>query len=683
MALSAPSWLRLARNTALAAAAFLILVGADSCKSWFSDISLDELRRLLQTPAWGGIDADENPGVRVHFYPSLPRLFLQGDVLPEGAVVEPYTPVGPPGETRICRSSRGCLLIYVDTDPWAHYAHRVVIALWRLDTLEFQEPIVADWWPMVDGVPVLNTVGARERTDFTWLGKPIPIANPGQAWGRADWAAVLQPSTPSTPTPWPGGPLPTPTPTPTPCPVWAVVAVGYDDPDDTFDEDGEGMYAVLTGHGVPEEQIYYLSPDHGTPPCPAPTFVSKCPTPTADSVCPTPAASSSCLPTAQSYRQSTSFCNLKNVFEQILPARLAAADAAGAPCEEMLFFVSTHGSVVKGKGYLKFGETQICASDLAGWLAGIDCDTLTIVIEACRSGSFIDDLSVSPPGTFQQTRRIFTSTSKSGVSHMDVDWEASAPNWCVPGSTWKGDPNPGDSGSETVWGYIEAYGTSIADLSPNDDQVSFGEAVTYAIQNDVMALNSCNNPKTSPSPPPALIAHSCCPAVGQPNVGVDFAQPSAAAAGGPVQMTANETTTLHLTVTNTATGPGAAKIAVATVKVYWAAGGNPDWSSSFYDHQASQYFDHQIGDTLLLTDLAPGASTTLQLEWEVDQSLAAGDQLTLVLTVDSPQDPIPQVWSPIQASSFLQSTNNAAGMKINVIAPPNPGPCPVGCASMP
>lgn len=119
------------------------------------------------------------------------------------------------------------------------------------------------------------------------------------------------------------------------------------------------------------------------------------------------------------------------------------------------------------------GGGYISASNIDGWIDAITCEELTIIIEACHSGSLIgmykdgtcipaeDDLT----GDGETNRVIFTSASTDTSSHGDID----GPD----------DPNPSDSGSETIWGYVEAFSTPNAD-SNGDGRISFGEGWDYA-----------------------------------------------------------------------------------------------------------------------------------------------------------------------------------------------------------
>ncbi len=210
-----------------------------------------------------------------------------------------------------------------------------------------------------------------------------------------------------------------------PCDAWAIIVCGYDDLPDTFDEDTDGIYNVLIGLGIADDHIFFVSPHTAHP----------------------------------GVDQATSIANVQWAINQVA----AQADET----DKVLFFYSSHGGIdslscVPGSP----GGGSISASDLDNWLDAITCQESTIIIEACHSGSLIgrykdgtyvsaeDDLT----GDGETNRAIFTSASTDTSSYADEDGAD--------------DPNPGDSGSETIWGYVEAFSTAAADLN-GDGEISF------------------------------------------------------------------------------------------------------------------------------------------------------------------------------------------------------------------
>jgi hypothetical protein len=278
---------------------------------------------------------------------------------------------------------------------------------------------------------------------------------------------------------------------------------------------------------------------------------------------------------------------------------------------------------------------------------------------------------------------MFTSTDQYGTSHMDIDWDK-PPGVSCGTAGWVMDPNPGDSGSETIWGYIEAFGTGIADSALKDGELSFAEAVDYALDNDVMRLNACNRPTVIPDPKPTAIPHSCSAEILSPDLAIGVSAQLAAANGNGGQSTSSRSVDLELTVTNVTVDPASGPVPAATVKVYWARGPQADWPVDFYARSPAEYVDHQIGETFLVTGLMQGETWNQEITWELGSSFAAGDELVLLATVDSPEDPVPVVSPPpvIPCAQFVGSTNNADSAVVVVPQPPQSPVGPVGCASM-
>jgi len=231
------------------------------------------------------------------------------------------------------------------------------------------------------------------------------------------------------------------------CETWAVIVCGYNDLPDTFDEDTDGIYNVLIALDIPDDHIFFVSPHT----------------------------------THAGVDRATSITNVQWAINQVVDT----ADAT----DKVLFFYSSHGNIDilacipddPGGGY-------ITAASLDSWLDAITYDELVIIIEACHSGSLIgryasgayvaaeDDLT----GDGETNRAIFTSASTDTSSYPDKDGTD--------------DPNPGDIGSETIWGYVEAFSAAPADTN-GDDEISFGEAWQYAWDNDVTQIRGWNTPQ--------------------------------------------------------------------------------------------------------------------------------------------------------------------------------------------
>ena len=229
------------------------------------------------------------------------------------------------------------------------------------------------------------------------------------------------------------------------CESWAVIVCGFNDLPDTFDEDTNGVYSVLKGQGLDDDHIYYLSP------------------------------------------HSHAGVDRVNTVDNVQWAINEVAAQSGTN-DKVLFFYSSHGGVdflVCDTGTSAGG---IWATDLDSWLDAITCKEMAVIVEACHSGSLIgkykngnyvpteSDLTVDG----ESNRVIFTSASTDTSSYADVD----GPD----------DPNPSDSGSESIYGYIMAFSEPSADKN-GDGKISFGEAYQYAWENDVTRLRGDNVPQ--------------------------------------------------------------------------------------------------------------------------------------------------------------------------------------------
>ena len=230
------------------------------------------------------------------------------------------------------------------------------------------------------------------------------------------------------------------------CDAWAVIVCRFNDLPDTFDEDTEGIYSVLKSLGIDDSHIYFLSPHTGH------TGVDAL-----------------------------------NTIENVQWAINEVAAKSGVN-DKVLFFYSSHGGVDGLVCSTGTSGGTIYAGDLDNWLDGITCKEMAIIVEACHSGSLIGKYS---DGTFvpsksdltvdgETNRVIFTSASTDSSSYPDVD----GPD----------DPNPSDSGSESIYGYIMAFSEPSADRD-GDGRISFGEAFLYAWDNDVTRLRGDNMPQ--------------------------------------------------------------------------------------------------------------------------------------------------------------------------------------------
>ncbi len=413
-----------------------------------------------------------------------------------------------------------------------------------------------------------------------------------------------------------------------PCDAWAIIVCGYDDLPDTFDEDTDGIYNVLIGLGIADDHIFFVSPHIAHP----------------------------------GVDQATSIANVQWAINQV--------GAQADETDKVLFFYSSHGGIdslscVPGSP----GGGSISASDLDNWLDAITCQESTIIIEACHSGSLIgrykdgtyvfaeDDLT----GDGETNRAIFTYASTDTSSSADVDGAD--------------DPNPGDSGSETIWGYVEAFSTAAADLN-GDGEISFSEGWQYAWNNDVTRIRGWNTPQMVHTGLNANSVYNYCYRVsgsadlfvtdGPGDVGhnsYDYNSTDIWVTQDPADTDHHDVVSgmdnlVHVAVHNRGTTP----IANGSLKVYW---GNvstaTSWPGDF----------HQIGTTHTFGPLDAGDTQTYAWTWYVEPSIGLGHHFCFIALADSPDDPM--TGGPAGVTYVAPYDNNIAQKNITIIEDPGHG----------
>jgi len=330
-------------------------------------------------------------------------------------------------------------LFMIDEMPGAHFAHPVKYVIVDAKTKELQV-MEAEWWPKVSGRQVFEKEDIRaEPSLIVFYEEPVMLQK------AVSSARMINPN------------LLAPV---VQCESWAVIVCGFNDLPDTFDEDTNGIYNVLKSLGLDDDHIYYLSPhaDAGVD------------------------------------RVNTA-ANVQWAISEVA--------AQSGNNDKVLFFYSSHGGVdylVCDTGTSAGG---IWASDLDNWLDAITCKEMSVIVEACHSGSLIGkykngnylpaESDLTADG--EANRVIFTSASTDSSSYADAD----GPD----------DPNPSDSGSESIYGYIMAFSEPSADTN-GDGKVSFGEAQQYAWDNDVTRLRGDNMPQMLQAGlDRAIVYHQC------------------------------------------------------------------------------------------------------------------------------------------------------------------------------
>lgn len=520
--------------------------------------------------------------------------------------------------TYACRG--WCVLFFLDLDPYAHFAHPTRIVVYDSKAGAGGNPLTVlpatEWWPTVRepawprAVSIFNTVASREDPMgvFPLGGIPneVPVPAPaGFAWGRAARTAPPPSPTPP-PSGWTGFAPPCDTGA---LPVWAVLVNGYHDDSDTFDEDVAGMSAVLRGLGVSGERIRTLSP-----------FA---------------------LPGVPSWIP-TSVTALEQAFSEVEGQMAACAGKPGYEAPHFLLFWSSHG----GPGVL-FCDTDVdnrghaTSEQLVGLLGGLEkvwskassALETTIVIEACKSGTVGSYLH----GASQAHRRVFASATADNVSYRDIDEPINGVD----------DPNPADAGSETIWGYVEAYGSASADAD-HDGTITFDEAVAYATASDVtLALGASTTGAPglrevlvlTPTPAVPMAVHGAWNTSTRVAAGVAFTSPvataaTAAGASAAGKIVRGDTAEIDLEIANQG---AVAEVGALALRVFRNDEAAPDDQAPVY------YAEDDIRTTVMIPGVAAGAVVASRYTLEVPCSRRKGETMRLVATLDSGQPAPPTV----------------------------------------
>lgn len=315
-----------------------------------------------------------------------------------------------------------CWLFFVDFHPTAHFAHTTAIALYDLETKR-TDVRLARWWPAVESmedhamVPIFRTFAERSSQDDL-VQPPPPYSlipdEPVQMPLGAPVREVVAVAGDTGPGWWTGDELGSVS------PRWALLVQGYSDQSDTFRDDVSRAKTVLTGIGVPEENIEIVKPD---------AFATDL----------------SCISSVQGGIEQL----VSNIHDSI------------NGCEELVVFFSSHARESGPSGGLfcsydvndLVDERYLGGDQLAEWLEyfgpfsncyddkPVACDNVTVVLQSCSSGSYITEIKDSLLGV---NRVIITSSDAQKMSYTDLDD-------CD-------DPNEGDVGSEFSSGFWRPMG---------------------------------------------------------------------------------------------------------------------------------------------------------------------------------------------------------------------------------
>jgi len=335
-------------------------------------------------------------------------------------------------------------LFFIDEFPDAYFKHPVKIGIFDLVTKKIKIKD-AEWWPVVDGISYFIDSSEKKEKDkyltcITYYDDIKEIrkrkisnkcncsaANPTPKIPR-DYKNVIGERLKNSYKK-----------------LWAIIILGaieINGHNKGLAYDANGMYSILKAYNVPEERIYYFKKK---------VAQSSFPLPFDDMI----------------YKKEFDFNTILEVLENIKKEI--------KPDEKFLFFISAHGG---------FQELDICKNlkfkytiddnQMQKWFSEIKCSCLFIIINSCRSGSFIsgrpsqcclNDLSVQNPNEENNFRIVITSSSSNEYSYPDID--TCDCNYRT------------DQGSEFIGGFFEAFTKKEADIDCNN-RISIGEAFDYA-----------------------------------------------------------------------------------------------------------------------------------------------------------------------------------------------------------
>ena len=135
--------------------------------------------------------------------------------------------------------------------------------------------------------------------------------------------------------------------------------------------------------------------------------------------------------------------------------RNAIQGMADAGVNDCSIYIVTHGN----SDVLVMGNSTMTADEFSSMLSDFSSITFKVIIDACKSGSFVDDLSA-----LSNVGIVVTATDSEKSSYGDIDGPS--------------DHNPTDTGGEWTSGFLE-------DLDENTESAAWGDILEYASINGV------------------------------------------------------------------------------------------------------------------------------------------------------------------------------------------------------
>jgi hypothetical protein len=154
--------------------------------------------------------------------------------------------------------------------------------------------------------------------------------------------------------------------------------------------------------------------------------------------------------------------------------------------KDCVVYITGHGGhLPDGHPYIQCGDDLVCEYELCDMQAKNPDTEYKYVIDACKSGDFIESLKNE-----SNTRKVITASGKNESSYGDFD------DYLPDGTKPKNpDPNPKDEGGEFTSGFVEDLYIELA-KNPDIGMVELLDlAYLSACEKDVLALNGVTHPQ--------------------------------------------------------------------------------------------------------------------------------------------------------------------------------------------
>lgn len=257
--------------------------------------------------------------------------------------------------------------------------------------------------------------------------------------------------------------------------LWAFIISGnpYESPiGSSMQKDADGMYSILSGYGVLDDDIFYLKPN----------------------------ISSSAL-SLKNDGKIDSYDISRQKIEYIFNTITGLQKRN--PKDKFLLFISSHGDENSLNLQPKIGTAEnITFIQLKQWLNKIKCKRIYILINACESGGFVGEksnLNVDLNNALCGTENDYIHTLSE--SNRIVITPCAMHEPVIPDYDGDCDENKDDRGTEFIGGFIAAFTKADADCYKNSDgkvdgKISIAEAFDYARKYAACGKGSIQTPRS-------------------------------------------------------------------------------------------------------------------------------------------------------------------------------------------